>query len=670
MSIGPDKLWLIPFFPLLAAAVLSLTSSRALAGLAAIGAMGISLFLSLLAFGGTLGAHGPQVWNFDWLQFGGASLKLGFVLDPLTASMLVMVTFVGLLIFIYSTGYMAHDENYAKFFCFLSLFAAGMLGVIIANSLLLLFMCWEIVGLASYLLIGFWYFKPSAAAAAKKAFITTRIGDIGFFLGMVWLYAQTGTLLFYDNGRGCLEADALSLLVTRVGFLGLGAATGISLLIFCGAIGKSGQVPLHVWLPDAMEGPTPVSALIHAATMVAAGVFLVARVYPLMDADISNLPGVSSALTVVTWVGAITAVFAASIAVAQNDIKRILAYSTVSQLGYMMMGLGVGGVFVGMFHLLTHAFFKALLFLGAGSVIHGCHEEQDIRKMGGLREAMPVTFATYAIGMMALAGVPVFFSGFWSKDEILHSAAHWPFSKMPFLFGLAGAFLTAFYMTRQMMYVFFGKSRLAKHAHESPGVMTTPLIILAACSILLGFFGTPAWPWLHGYITGEAGHGGIGRLFAWDFLQVAALSTIVVGAGIAAGWFLYSRISGERDVLEERFPELFSALRARFWIDEAYDGSIIRLNKWFGQSAARVENMLFAAVGWVTGLIAVGFGWVSRVFDQFVIDLGFDESCRSLRSGANRLREVQQGKVQHYIQTIAVSMAVLVIVLMLWGCKQ
>ncbi len=668
MTLGPDKLWLIPLLPLIAAGVLSLTSSRALAGLAAIGAMAISCILSLFAFGGTLATRGPQYFNFDWLQFGNASLKLGFVLDPLSAAMLVMVTFVGLLIFIYSTGYMAHNENYTKFFCFLSLFAAGMLGVVIANSLLLLFMCWEIVGLASYLLIGFWFFKPSAAAAAKKAFITTRIGDIGFFLGMVWLYTQAGTLLFYDNGKGCLESDTLSLLVTRGTILGVSVTTAISLLIFCGAAGKSGQVPLHVWLPDAMEGPTPVSALIHAATMVAAGVFLVARIYPLMDADVANLPGISSSLTVVTWIGAITAVFAASIAVAQNDIKRILAYSTVSQLGYMMMGLGVGGVFVGMFHLLTHAFFKALLFLGAGSIIHGSHEEQDIRKMGGLRHAMPVTFATYAIGMMALAGVPVFFSGFWSKDEILHSASHWPFSKMPFLLGLVGAFLTAFYMTRQMMYVFFGKSRAHDHAHESPNVMTMPLRILAACAVLIGFLGTPAWPWLEGYFNGEVAHGGFGRIFSADFLGLAVLSTLVVGAGIASGWFLYSRVT-ETDVLQTRFPELYNALSNRLWIDEAYDATVISLNKWIATSAARLEILIFSAVGWVAGLFAVGFGWVSRVFDQFVIDLGFDQTCRGLQTGADRARSFQHGRVQNYIQSIAVSVAVLILVLLMWGCK-
>ena len=418
------NLWLIPALPLFAAGIIAVNKqpARKLAATLAIGSMAVGFLLSLCAFAATLGHHGEgheafrEVFSFNWIQFGGSEpdkwMQLGWVLDPLTAIMLVMVTFVGMLIFIFSVGYMAHDQNFMRFFCFLALFASGMLGVVIANNLLLLFISWEIVGLTSYLLIGFWYHKPSAAAAAKKAFITTRIGDLGLLLGMVWLYAQTGTLNFYDHGKGCLEATALSQMLTHVTIGGMAVSTAIGLLIFLGAVGKSGQVPLHVWLPDAMEGPTPVSALIHAATMVAAGVFLVARVYPLMAAGAligaHGVP-VTTSLTVITWVGAITAIFAASIAVAQNDIKRILAYSTVSQLGYMMMGLGVGGVAVGMFHLITHAFFKALLFMGAGSVIHGCHEEQDIRNMGGLRKFMPVTFATYAIGMMALSGVPIFF---------------------------------------------------------------------------------------------------------------------------------------------------------------------------------------------------------------------------------------------------------------------
>src|SRR5688572_27264311 len=368
-------LWLVPALPLLAAGVLSHTPRhhRRFASTLTIVAMVSSFLISCAAFIATLSQPGARaVFNFPWMQFGESTLRLGWVLDPLTACMIVMVTFVGALIFIFSVGYMAEDENFTRFFCFLSLFAAAMLGLVIANSLLLLFMCWELVGLASYLLIGFWYHKPSAAAAAKKAFIVTRIGDIGFFIGLLWLYSETGTLLFYDNGNGCLEGSALAQLVTKTTIGGMVVSTVISLLIFCGAIGKSGQVPLHVWLPDAMEGPTPVSALIHAATMVAAGVFLVARVYPLMDAEPANVAGHSAALSVVTWIGAITAVFAALIAVTQTDIKRILAYSTVSQLGYMMLGIGVGGFAVGIFHLITHAFFKALLFLGAGSVIHGC----------------------------------------------------------------------------------------------------------------------------------------------------------------------------------------------------------------------------------------------------------------------------------------------------------
>ena len=316
-----------------------------------------------------------------------------FRFESLTA-VIVAALVLRLVAVLFSQGYMAHDENFTRFFTFLSLFAGAMLGVVIANSLLLLFISWELVGLTSYLLIGFWYHKPSASAAAKKAFITTRVGDVFFFLGIMWLYHEAGTLLFYDNGAGCMEQSALAAMVAKTTSVGLAVSAAIGILIFIGAVGKSGQVPLHVWLPDAMEGPTPVSALIHAATMVAAGVFLVARVYPLMGAHAEGAAVETTALQVVTWIGAITAVFAASIAVAQNDIKRILAYSTVSQLGYMMMGLGVGGVAVGMFHLITHAFFKALLFMGAGSVIHGCHEEQDIRNMGGIKKYMPITFAT------------------------------------------------------------------------------------------------------------------------------------------------------------------------------------------------------------------------------------------------------------------------------------
>src|SRR3954469_21910801 len=490
------NIWLIPAVPLVASLmILSFPRSVRIpsAILAALGQIA-ALTMSLLAFFTTLQKPGfGAVQNFTWFTFGENALRLGWVLDPLAASMLVMITLVSLCIFVFSIGYMAEDRNFKRFFAYLSFFSAAMLGVVIANSLLLLFICWELVGLASYLLIGFWIERPSAAAAAKKAFITTRIGDMGFFLGMLWLYNRSGTLLFYDGGRGCLESAGLALLGA--------SATCIALLIFCGAVGKSGQFPLHVWLPDAMEGPTPVSALIHAATMVAAGVFLVARVYPLFS--LGAIDGVTPSLTVVVWIGVTTALMAALIAIAQPDIKRILAYSTVSQLGLMMVSLGVGGVAAGIMHLLAHGFFKALLFLGSGSVIHGCHEEQDIRRMGGLRQVMPLTFVTYAIGMMALSGVPLFFSGAWSKEEILHETAHWPGGPWPYYLMLLGVVLTAFYMTRQMIYVFFGKRRAAsEHPHESPPIMTFPLMVLAACAIVFSVLLTPAWPWLHDYLSG------------------------------------------------------------------------------------------------------------------------------------------------------------------------
>ncbi|MDQ6860557.1 MAG: NADH-quinone oxidoreductase subunit L, partial [Verrucomicrobiota bacterium] len=470
------NLWLIPAVPLAASLIiLSLHKSRRRAACTiAIAGQLIACALAVLAFTRTVAVPGFHAdHNFTWFTFGDQALRIGWVLDPLSAAMLLMITFVALWIFVFSVGYMGEDKNFARFFAYLSFFTAAMLGVIIANSLLLLFVCWELVGLASFLLIGFWIERPSAAAAAKKAFITTRIGDIGLFLGLLWLYKRTGTTLFFDHGAGSLETAALR---------GIGAsATAIALLIFCGAVGKSGQFPLHVWLPDAMEGPTPVSALIHAATMVAAGVFLVARVYPLFA--LGAVHGVTTSLTVVVWIGVITALMASLIAIAQYDIKRILAYSTVSQLGLMMVSLGVGGATAGIMHLLAHGFFKALLFLGAGSVIHGSHHEQDIRKMGGLRGIMPVTFATYAVGMMALSGVPLLFSGAWTKEEILHATAHWPSSRVPYYLTMLGVVLTAFYMTRQMIYVFFGARRSAsEHAHESPRVMTLPLIVLAVCT--------------------------------------------------------------------------------------------------------------------------------------------------------------------------------------------
>ncbi len=689
-----QNLWLIPVLPALAAGLNAFAKqrNRKFAASVAIGSMFLSLLLSLFAFAQVIGlsssgVQSRQVFNFPWFQVGSEWLKLGWVIDPLAAVMLVMITFVGLLIFIYSIGYMSHDENFTRFFCFLSLFAGAMLGVVIANSLLLLFICWEIVGLTSYLLIGFWYHKPKAAAAAKKAFITTRIGDLAFLLGMIWLYSEAGTLLFYDGGAGCLDHSALIGLVAQTTSIGMAVSTGIGLLIFCGAIGKSGQVPLHVWLPDAMEGPTPVSALIHAATMVAAGVFLVARIYPLMSAhsgiDISFTP--TTALKVVTWVGAITAVFAATIAVAQDDIKRILAYSTVSQLGYMMMGLGVGGVAVGMFHLITHAFFKSLLFMGAGSVIHGCNEEQDIRRMGGLWKPMPITFATYAVGMLALCGFPLFFSGFWSKDAILHAASIWSVSRVPFYLGALGALLTAFYMTRQMYYVFFGDSREVKlvdgapHStktagattqRESAAIMTIPLVILAAFSMLLGLVGTPAWPWFTSFLDDQQAKLDFRGFAENGILPVMLASTMIVFLGLGFGWWFYGRKPIERadasDALERRQPHIFNVLRNGFFVDKLYEATILRFNAWCGRACDWLDRWVWGGAVQLVTYLALVVSWLDSSLDVFVVNPGFDQGCHGVTRGGRMLSRLQSGRTQSYLRIVGIVFAALVLFL-IWG---
>jgi NADH-quinone oxidoreductase subunit L len=691
------NLWLIPALPALAAGLSALAKqrSRKFASSLAIGSMGLSFLLSLCAFAQILQSSGQgepaiKVFNFPWLLYGSEWLKLGWMLDPLTAVMLVMVTFVGLLIFIYSMGYMAHDENFTRFFCFLSLFAAAMLGVVIANSLLLFFMCWELVGLTSYLLIGFWYQKPAAVAAAKKAFITTRIGDLAFLIGIVWLSSQAGTLLFYDQGAGCLEQSTLVRLAAHATCIGMAASTGIALLIFAGAVGKSGQVPLHVWLPDAMEGPTPVSALIHAATMVAAGVFLVARVYPLMGAQggIAIAHSSTTALQVVTWIGAITAVFAALIAVAQDDIKRILAYSTVSQLGYMMMGLGVGGVTVGMFHLITHAFFKALLFLGAGSVIHGCHGEQDIRRMGKLKKFMPITFYTYAIGMLALSGFPLFFSGFWSKDAILHAAQVWSISHVPFYLGSFGALLTAFYMTRQVYYVFLGESRLAGNhiavvehqdysiaasPHESPAVMTMPLATLAAFAILLSVIGTPAWLWFESFLNGNPATMNLAGFREGGIVPVMLLSSIIVFAGLGLGWWFYGRkpidSAEEPDALEQLQPQIFHLLRNKFYVDEFYQATFIRGNAWLSRVSDWFDRWIWNGAVSAVSYLVLGLSWFARFTDNYVVNPSFDGGCHTATAGGRLLARLQNGRAQNYLRLVGFGFAVLVILLIWSGAR-
>ena len=642
-----NNVWLIPAVPFLVSLLIlaSGKSSRvAAAGFAIVGQVA-ALTMSIFAFAPTLHAHGfREFHNFAWFTFGEQSLRVGFVLDPLAAAMLLMITLVGLCIFVFSIGYMGEDKNFSRFFAYLSFFSGAMLGVVVANSLLLLFISWELVGLASYLLIGFWIERPSAAAAAKKAFITTRIGDMGFFLGILWLYHRSGTLLFYNNGGGCLET---------AGFLGA-SATFIALLIFAGAVGKSGQFPLHVWLPDAMEGPTPVSALIHAATMVAAGVFLVARVYPIFATGAIN--GVTTSLTVVVWIGVITGLMAALIAVAQFDIKRILAYSTVSQLGLMMVSLGVGGVAAGIMHLLAHGFFKALLFLGSGSVIHAMHHEQDIRKMGGLRKLMPVTFATYAIGMMALSGVPFFFSGGWTKEEILHATGHWPASRAPYFLLLLGVILTALYMTRQVVYVFFGQPRAhTGQTHESPRVMTIPLIVLATCAILFSIFLTPAWRWLEGYLTGHAAHFDSHLLIQ----PMLFISLLLVGTGVALGVWLYRR-AGETDPLEAA-PVVFRFLNNKMWIDELYERTVIALAAVFAKISDWLDRHVWDGIVRDIGAIGQFFGKFTSGADERVINAGVDEGTLGVHGFGRFMSRRHSGQIQTYLGAIALGMLALIL---------
>jgi NADH-quinone oxidoreductase subunit L len=645
--------------------------------------MGISFLLSCAALNTALSippakfyTQAVLFYNFNWFDLGDGALRLGFLLDPLTAFMGVMVSFVSLLIFIFSTGYMKEDANAKQFFCFLSLFAAAMLGLVVANSLLLLFICWELVGLASYLLIGFWFHKPAAAAAAKKAFITTRIGDLGFLFGLLWLQDAQGTLLFFDGGHGILEHDALFSLAMPICGNFMATSTAIGLLIFCGAVGKSGQFPLHVWLPDAMEGPTPVSALIHAATMVAAGVFLIARVYPLMMVDQVTAYHVPlsgpNALTVVAFIGAITALLGALIACAQNDIKRILAFSTVSQLGYMMLALGVGSWVAAIFHLLTHAFFKALLFLGAGSVIHAAHHEQDIRALGGLAKKMRVTFFTFAIGTMALVGVPLFFSGFWSKEAILHAAHGWEASRLPFYAAVLGVVLTAFYNTRLMAETFFGspRSENAGHAHENGPAMTLPLIILAACAVLLSLVNLPSYPWLEAKLLGQ--HEVHGHPLS-EGAGLMGLSVVLVALGIGAGWSLYGRTlraqAAAPDPLAVRLPGLFAALAHRLGFDELYAATVGRLNAGLADLADFLDRYVWD--GLIRLLAALGefSGFVSRETDERTLNGGFNATSGRLRGAGQAYSRAQTGGAHGYLRTLALGFVVLLILAVLGGAR-
>jgi NADH-quinone oxidoreductase subunit L len=537
----------------------------------------------------------------EWLTIGPLTVKLGFLLDPLSKLLLAVVALVGLLVHVFSLGYMAHEQNQARFFGCLSLFMFSMTGLTLADDLIMLFIFWELVGLSSFLLINFYFERPSAVAASKKAFIVNRLGDFGFLLGIILAYWAFGSITLAD-------------IAARIGTEPSVVATSIALLIFCGAVGKSGQLPLHVWLPDAMEGPTPVSALIHAATMVAAGIFLLCRVSVLMT------PG---ALDVILWVGIATALFAGFTALGQRDLKRILAYSTISQLGFMVAAFALGslvalksgadaslagitgGVAAAMFHLTTHAFFKALLFLGSGSILHGTHHEGDIYRLGGLMKKMPVTFITFTIGTLALIGCP-FLAGFYSKDAILILA--YQHSQPAFYCLVLGAFLTAFYMTRLWTTTFLGKPRSegADHAHESGPLILVPLIVLSIGSILGGF------AWFYPEALRVVPDAALALLQGASDAEKAAASTAMI-AGTAAfiigavlGALLY-RPGSARDFLQTRLPVVYQLFEKRLYIDAAYDWYVAKVQQRFALLLNYIDLIGLSGIV-VRGIVAGGTG--------------------------------------------------------------
>jgi NADH-quinone oxidoreductase subunit L len=626
-----DYLWLIPFLPFAAFLVTLLFGKWWIKGAAhwlPILAMAGSFGLSVAVFLETRGAEEPvvvELWR--WFSVGSFKVPISLQLDQLSAVMLLVVTGIGLMIFIYSRGYMRGDPGYYRFFAYMSLFAFSMLTLVLAGNYLLLYFGWEAVGLCSYYLIGFFYHKPEAAAAGKKAFIVNRVGDFGFGLGVMLIFVTFGTLDYVG-------------VFAQVGAGGTGHGTliAIALLLFMGAMGKSAQFPLHVWLPDAMEGPTPVSALIHAATMVTAGVYLVAR-------SAVIFASVPTALLVVGAIGTFTAIFAAVIGICQKDIKKVLAYSTISQLGYMFMALGVGAWAVAIFHLVTHAFFKALLFLGAGSVIHSLSGEQDMDKMGGLRKRIPATYLTLVAGALALSGIFPF-AGFWSKDEILGSV--WRDGKYLFwVVGLIAAFVTAFYTFRLIFLTFFGKPRLdaetGKHVHESPWSMVVPLVVLAAGSLLAGFLGMPGklgviQSFLEpvfapaNQVLGMEEHG----IGAVDY-ALMVVSLLVAMLGIVLAWVMYVHRTDLPGLLGAKLRPIYKLVYNKFYVDEFYGATFVRL-----------------AVD--------GSRWVWHQFDEKVIDGAVNGTAWLWQWAGRAVRPLQTGRVQNYLLGMLIGLFVIVTV--------
>jgi len=579
--------WLILLLPLCSAAFITLFTlrSKVVSSFISIGAVVAGFVLTCLF----INANGFQFsgeTTVKWLSIGGLDVDLGLKLDALSMMMLLIVTGVGGAIHIYSYGYMHDDASMARFFACLSLFTFSMLGIVLANNFLMMFIAWELVGVSSYLLIGFWFEKPSAGDAAKKAFITNRLGDFGFLAGILMVWGMFGAL----NFSAIKEVQGAD--ISRIGTL----STVATLLIFCGAMGKSAQFPLHVWLPDAMEGPTPVSALIHAATMVAAGVYMLCRTFFMFEHN-------PEALHIIAYIGGFTALLAALIAVQQDDIKRIIAYSTLSQLGYMVMSVGLAGPTPAMFHLTTHAFFKALLFLSAGSVIIGMHHEQDIWQMGNLRKKMPITFWTFLIGALALSGVWPF-SGFYSKDSILAQAVD-QHNYLLFIIGVFIAGLTTFYTFRLFFVVFISKEKsdAASHAHESPAVMTLPLIVLAVFALIGGLIGIEG---VYRYnFPGEAekSAGFVSALFV-PFTHspaAASLGLLAFAIGLIAAWALYGKAT--TDPLPTKLGPVAKWMKNKFYFDEIYEATFIRAHDVIAAVVAGIDRILLEilALGTIRG---------------------------------------------------------------------
>ncbi|HYL10941.1 MAG TPA: NADH-quinone oxidoreductase subunit L [Candidatus Acidoferrales bacterium] len=656
-----DHIWLIPLFPLAGAALMILLGRRlpnSAVSAVCVGSVFVSLFYAAGAVW-QLVALDPehrvfQKILFQWVPAGpmhtsaGSAVNFvadwGFLLDPLSAVMALVVTGVGFLIHLYSIGYMGHEGGYYRFFGYMNLFMFSMLTLVLANNMLLLFVGWEGVGLCSYLLIGFYFLRKSAADAGKKAFIVNRIGDAGFLLGILLTVTTLGTIRFTEI------VPALA-----AGHFAVGASvlTAIALLLFVGATGKSAQLPLYVWLPDAMEGPTPVSALIHAATMVTAGVYMVTR----MNAIYQMAP---RALEVVAVVGACTAIFAASMGLVQNDIKRVLAYSTISQLGYMFLALGVGAFAAGVFHLMTHAFFKALLFLGSGSVIHALSGEQDMRKMGALWERIPTTARTFFVAALAIAGIPPL-AGFFSKDEILGKT----FERFPALWivGFLTAGMTAFYMFRLVNMTFFGKSRVAHdvehHIHESPRTMTVPLTILAVLSFVGGWIGWPAslggtnrfGRFLEPVVAarlGERAESAGGQAASMEHLLMLVSVAIAV-AGILLARYLYLQRTELPGKLAASWPRLYRLVYRKYYVDEIYDAMFVNRAKDLGTTLGAFDNAI------VDGLGVNGAGWLTRVtsrlsiaWDTWIVDGLVNFLARVINLLSYPVRMIQSGLVSGY----------------------